>query len=176
MPRVAVALALCAALVGAAGCGGGGGGSSSGAPPAAAPVHPGGGGGQQAAREVAAYRTAVDAVLTSYSVAQRRAYRALRTAGDPTSFAAALGRLRRATVRAADRLQAQRPPAPATAPHRRFVAAFRSLARVLGAAISARNRSDFPRLRRVGRRLASGEFSRPIVSAAREIDAALGGR
>ena len=171
MPRVAVALALCAALVVAVGCGGGG--SSSGAPTAAAPVHPGGGGGQRAAREVAAYRTAVDAVLTSYSVAQRRAYRALRTAGDPTSFAAALGRLRRATVRAADRLQAQRPPAPATAPHRRFVAAFRSLARVLGAAISARNRSDFPRLRRVGRRLASGEFSRPIVSAAREIDAAL---
>ena len=171
MPRLAAAVALCAVLAGA-GCGGGSGGSSTPTPTAASPVHRGGG-NQRAAREVAAYRAGVDAVLASYSVAQRRAFRALRGARDPTAFAAALGRLRRATVRAADRLQAQRPPQPAAAPHRRFVAAFRSLARVLRAAIDARNRSDFQRLRRVGRRLASGEFSRPIVSAARAIDAAL---
>ena len=168
--RAAVAVALCAVLV-AAGCGGGGG-STTRAPAGAAPVHPGGG-GQRAARDVVGYRTAVDAVLASYAVAQRRAFRSLRGAADATAFAAALGRLRRATVRAADRLAAQRPPAPVVAPHRRFVAAFRSPARVLRSAIDARRRSDFQRLRRVGRRLASGEFSRPIVDAARQIDAAL---
>jgi hypothetical protein len=171
MPRLAVAVALCA-LLAAAGCGGGGRGTSTPPPTAASPVHKGGG-NQRAAREVPAYRAGVDAVLSSYAAAQRRAFRALRGARDATEFAAALGRLRRATVRAADRLQAQRPPQPAAAPHQHFVAAFRSLARVLRSAIEARNRSDFPRLRRVGRRLASGEFSRPIVSAARAIDAAL---
>jgi hypothetical protein len=174
MPRLAAVVALCAVLAAAvAGCGGGGGGgSSTKAPSAAAPVHPGGG-TQQAARQVAAYRTAVQAVLTSYSTAQQRAFHTLRGAGTPTAFAAALGRLRGATLRAADRLEAEHPPAPAVAPHQRFVAAFRSLARVLRAAIDARNRSDFQQLRRVGRRLASGEFSRPIVNAARQIDAAL---
>jgi predicted lipid-binding transport protein (Tim44 family) len=170
MARIVAAVALCAVL-GAAGCGGGGGSTTRGST-GAAPVHPGGG-GQRAARDVAAYRTAVDAVLASYGVAQRRAFRSLRRAADATAFAAALGRLRRATVRAADRLAAQRPPAPAVAPHRRFVAAFRSLARVLRSAIDARRRSDFQRLRRVGRRLASGEFSRPIVDAARQIDTVL---
>jgi hypothetical protein len=168
MPRTA-AVALCAVLA-ASGCGGGGG-STTRAPAGATPAHPGGG-GPRTARDVAAYRTAVDAVLASYAVAQRRAFRSLRGA-DATAFAAALGRLRRATVRAADRLAAQHPPAPAVAPHRRFIAAFRSLGRVLRSAIDARRRSDFQRLRRVGRRLASGEFSRPIVDAARQIDAAL---
>jgi hypothetical protein len=169
MLRAAAVVALCAALA-AAGCGGGGGSTMRGTT-GAAPVHPGG--GHRAARDVAAYRMAVDAVLASYLVVQRRAFRSLREAADATAFAAALGRLRRATVRAADRLAAQRPPAPAVAAHRRFVAAFRSLARVLRSAIDARRRSDFQRLRRVGRRLASGEFSRPIVDAARQIDAAL---
>jgi hypothetical protein len=170
MARIVAAVALCAVL-GAAGCGGGGGSTTRGST-GAAPVRPGGG-GQRATRDVAAYRTAVEAVLASYGVAQRRAFRSLRGAADATAFAAALGRLRRATVRAADRLAVQRPPAPAVAPHRRFVAAFRSLARVLRSAIDARRRSDFQRLRRVGRRLAAGEFSRPIVDAARRIDAAL---
>jgi predicted lipid-binding transport protein (Tim44 family) len=170
MPRSAAVVALCAVLA-ATGCGGGGG-SSTRAPAGPTPVHPGGG-GQRGARDVAAYRTAVDAVLSSYSVAQRRAFRSLHGAADATAFGAALGRLRRATVGAADRLAAQRPPAPAAAPHQRFVAAFRALARVLRSAIDARRRADFPRLRRLGRRLASGELSRPIVDAARQIDAAL---
>ena len=169
MPRAAAVVALCAVLA-AAGCGGGGG-SSTRAPAGTTPVHPGD--RQRAARGVAAYRTAVDAVLACYAVAQRRAFRSLRGAADATAFAAALGRLRRATVRAADRLATQRPPTPAVAPHRRFIAAFRSLARILRSAVDARRRSDFRRLRRVGRRLASGEFSRPIVDAARQIDAAL---
>jgi hypothetical protein len=174
MSRVAVAVALCVALA-VAGCGGGDGesnGASTRAPSAAAPVHPGDS-SQRSARQVATYRSAIAAVLTAYSVAQQRAFRSLHGAGDATAFAAALGRLRRATVRAADRLQAQRPPAPAAAPHQRFVAAFRSLARVLRSAVDARNRSDFGRLRRVGRRLSSGEFSRPIINAARQIDTAL---
>jgi HAMP domain-containing protein len=172
--RVTLALVVSVALA-AAGCGDGGGATTTQKVPEAAPVHPGDA-RQRAAREVAAYKAAVNGVLSSYSVAQRHAFRALRGAKDVSVFVGALGRLRRATLRAADRLEATRPPAAVAVPHRQFVAAFRSLARVIQSAIEARNRSDFSQLRRVGRRLASGEFSRPITAAAKEIDAGLAGR
>lgn len=171
MPRLASALALCAVLV--AGCGGGGDGETTRSGPSeAAPVdrHRQ---AQHSAKQVAAYRTAVEGVLTSYAAAQRRAFRSLRAADAP-ALNAALRRLRRATLGAADRLDGARPPAVAAAPNRRLVAAFRALAAVLAAAMRARDRSDFEQLRRVGRRLRSGEFSRPIVRAARQIDASLG--
>jgi hypothetical protein len=174
VPRLVAAVAFCCVAIAAGGCGGGaGGGSSTRAPSGAAPIHHGGSAGR-AARAVAAYRTAVRNVLTRYVAAQRAAFSALRGARRATTFAAALGRLRSATVAAASSLAGQHPPAPAAAAHRRLVAAFRSLARVLETAIQARNRADFTRLRRVGYRLASGELSRPIVAAARQIDAALG--
>lgn len=166
MPRLVSALALCAVLV--AGCGGGDGGTTRGGPSEAAPVHR-----HRQAQQVAAYRTAVDGVLTSYAAAQRRAFRSLR-AVDAPALTAALGRLRRATLRAADRLDGARPPPAAAAPNRRLVAAFRALAAILATAIRARDSGDFMQLRRVGRRLRSGEFSRPIVRAARQIDAGLG--
>jgi hypothetical protein len=171
MPRLASALALCALVV--AGCGGGGeGGTTRGGPSEAAPVHRRGQ-AQRSAQQVAAYRTAVEGVLTSYAAVQRRAFRSLRAADAP-GFTAALRRLRRATLRAGDRLDGARPPAAAAAPNRRLVAAFRALAAILGTAIEARDRGDFAQLRRVGLRLRSGEFSRPIVRAARQIDASLG--
>jgi hypothetical protein len=173
MARLAAVVALCAALA-AGGCGGRGGGGSSTRPPSgAAPVHRGGATGR-ATRAVAAYRAAVRDVLTKHVAAQRTAFPALRGATRAPAFAAALGRLHTATLAAATSLAATRPPAAAAAAHERFVAAFRSLARVLGTAIQARNRADFTRLRKVGRRLAGGAFSRPIVAAARQIDAALG--
>jgi hypothetical protein len=121
---------------------------------------------------VAAYRTAVDGVLTSYAAAQGRAFRSLRAADAP-ALNTALRRLRRATLRAGARLEGARPPAAAAAPNRRLVAAFRALAAILATAIRARDRGDFAQLRRVGRRLRSGEFSRPIVRAARQVDASL---
>jgi hypothetical protein len=170
MPRLASALALCAVLV--AGCGGGDGGTTRSGPSESAPVHRHGQ-AQRSAQQVAAYRTAVEGVLASYAVAQRRAFRSLRAAGAP-GFTAALRRLRRATLRAADRLDAARPPAAAAAPNRRLAAAFRALAAILATAIAARDRGDFAQLRRVGGQLRSGEFSRPIVRAARQIDASLG--
>jgi hypothetical protein len=169
--RGASALVLCAVLV--AGCGGGGdGGARRSGPSGAAPVHR----HQQAqhsAQQVAAYRTAVDGVLTSYAAAQRRAFRSLRAADAP-ALNTALGRLHRATLRAAARLEGARPPAAAAAPNRRLVAAFRALAAILATAIRGRDRGDFPQLRRVGRRLRSGEFARPIVRAARQVDTSLG--
>jgi hypothetical protein len=174
MPRVTLVLVVSAALV-ASGCGGGHEKTTPKPPTAAAPIHRGDA-KQRAAREVAAYKTAVNDVLASYSAAQRHAFRTLRGAKKAPVFAAALGRLRRATLRAANRLQATRPPAAVVVPHRQLVVAFRSLARIIQTAIVARNRSDFSRLRRVGRRLASGEFSRPITGAAKEIDAGLSGR
>jgi predicted lipid-binding transport protein (Tim44 family) len=170
MARVTLALVVSIALA-ASGCGGGGS-TTEKRPTVAAPVHHGDA-GQRAAREVAAYKATVNDVLASYSATQRHAFRALRGAKDAPAFVAALGRLRRATARAANRLEATRPPGAVAVPHRRFVAAFRSLARIIQTAIDARNRSDFGRLRRVGRRLASGEFSRPITAAAKEIDAGL---
>ncbi|SRR6266545_2285039 len=173
MLRVTLALVVLVALA-ASGCGGGGS-TTEEQPTVAAPVHPGGA-GPHAARQVAAYKAAVNDVLASYSLAQRRAFRVLRRAKEAPAFAAALGRLRRATVRAANRLEATHPPGAVASAHRRFVAAFRSLARIIQTAIDARNRSDFSRLRRVGRRLASGEFSRPITQAAKQIDAGLSGR
>jgi hypothetical protein len=172
VPRFA-AVALCSVALVTGGCGGGGGGSSTRAPTGAAPIH-GGGATGRAARAATAYRAAVRTVLTRYVAAQRRTFSALRGARRAPTFAAALGRLRVATLTAASSLAAQHPPAAAAPAHRRFVAAFRSLARVLETAIQARKRADFTRLRRVGRRLASGAFSRPIVAAARQIDAALG--
>src|SRR4051794_13876931 len=174
MPRVTLALAVSVVLA-VAGCGGGEGAASETRPGAAAP-HPHGGAPQRAARAGAAYKANVNGVLASSSVAQRHGFRALRGAKDAPSFVAALGRLRRSTVRAANRLQATHPPAAVAGPHRQFVAAFRSLARIIQSAIDARNRSDFRRLKRVGRRLASGEFSRPITRAAKEIDAGLNQR
>jgi len=170
VPRLAPALALCAVLV--AGCGGGDGGTTRSGPSGAAPAHRHRH-AQQPAQRVAAYRTAVEGVLTSYTAAQRRAFRSLRAADAP-ALSAALRRLRRATLRAADRLARARPPAAAAAPNRRLVAAFRALAAILATAVRARDRGDFAQLRRVGRRLRSGEFSRPIVRAARQIDASLG--
>jgi predicted lipid-binding transport protein (Tim44 family) len=170
MARLALALALLTPLA-AAGCGGGGGATTT-APTAAAPVHHGGN-AQRAAQEVAAYKATVNGVLASYAVAQRKTFRALRTARDAPAFAVALGGLRRSTARAAARLASTRPPGAVAGPHRRFVAAFSSLARIIQTAIDARGRSDFSQLRRVGRRLASGEFSRPITRAAKEIDAGL---
>jgi hypothetical protein len=178
MPRPLLALAACAALVTAvAGCGGGDGGrdtTSERAPAGAAPVRRGDA-AQAAARHTAEYKAAVNGVLTGYLAAERRAFGSLR-ASEGATFVGALRRLRRSTARAADRLESARPPAAAAAPHRRFVAAFRALERIIQAAIDARNTADFARLRRVGRRLQSGEFSRPIARAAREIDAALGAR
>ena len=165
MPRLASALALCAVLV--AGCGGGEGERTRSGSSEAAPVHRRG-----QAQQVAAYRTAVEGALGAYAAVQRRTFRSLRGADAPR-FAAALRRLRRATLGAADRLQGARPPGAVAAPNRRLVIAFRALAAILGTAIQARDRGDFAQLRRVGRRLRSGEFSRPIVRAARQIDAAL---
>jgi hypothetical protein len=169
MLRLASVVVLCALL---AGCGGGGGNTTHSAPEAAAPVHRGGQ-EQRSAQQVAAYRTAVNDALASYAAAQRSAFRGLRRSDDAAAFVAALRRLRRATLRAADRLRHARPPATVAAPHGRLIGAFRALAAILGAAIDARDQGDFARLRRIGRRLQSGEFSRPIESAAGDIDAAL---
>lgn len=176
MVRAALALLVIAALaLPLAGCGGADRKGTTTQPPAegAAPVHPGADNAQEAARKVAAYKLAVNEVLGSYSVAQKKAFRSLRGADDAPRFVAALKRLRHSTALAANRLSKAQPPASAAAAHARFVAAFRSLARVIQSAIDARNRSDFNQLRRVGRRLSSGEFSRPITRAAKQIDAAL---
>jgi hypothetical protein len=170
VPRLASGLALCALLV--VGCGGGDGGTTHSGPSGAAPIHRHGQ-AQRSEQQAAAYRTAVEGVLAAYAAVQRRTFRSLRAADAPR-FTAALRRLRQATLRAADRLDGTRPPAPAAAPNRRLVAAFRTLAAILGTAIKARDRGDFAHLRRVGLRLRSGEFSRPIVRAARQIDASLG--